>query len=652
MSVDQPSLVAEQLGLTSECVAHARQPSNACGSRAAVLSQRAREVEAMERAALDQRHELPVLLLRRLGLTETELRVVWTLVAHELSPEVRHELRELGTEVHPDVCVDVIRRVVYGSQPDPLAWQELSETGRLQRLSVIHASNDATMPVHRRTLTISPRILALVHGDLALDPEVAAFATIAVRAPNVGELEIADSFLDEVERAFKRAGPGIVVYGPAGTGKRSLLVGLAARNQQRVLEVDSRSLAADDDKLRAQLRAIARECKLFDCMPLFRDLDALTPGDGRDRIACLERELDDRVLATARAPIPRRWNRACMLLEIPALTARQRARVWQRAFDAISANDAEVLATLHPLAPAMIAAAGIAASNHAPGEAVTPDHVRCGIRSVLDDRLVGLATRVSTSQSWDDLVLPDDQIVAIVELLARVRQRSCVYESWGFAGKLGRGLGVTALFSGPPGTGKTMCAGLIARELGTELYQVDTSRIASKWIGETEKNLAALFDAAEAGHALLLFDEADALFGKRTDVHSSVDRHANQETSFLLQRIERFSGICILTTNHERAIDEAFKRRLALHVRFPVPEVDERKKLWAAMIPKQAPVAGDLELDELADAYAMTGGYIRNAVLRAAFLAADEGIPIEAGHLARAAQLEYEAMGKLAPNAM
>jgi len=273
-----------------------------------------------------------------------------------------------------------------------------------------------------------------------------------------------------------------------------------------------------------------------------------------------------------------------------------------------------------------------------------------GVRNVLDDRLVGLATRVSVSQTWDDLVLPEDQIVAIVELLARVRQRSCVYETWGFAGKLGRGLGVTALFSGPPGTGKTMCAGLIARELGTELYQVDTSRIASKWIGETEKNLAALFDAAESGHAMLLFDEADALFGKRTDVRSSVDRHANQETNFLLQRIERFTGICILTTNHESAIDGAFKRRLALHVRFPVPEVEERKKLWSAMIPKQAPVAGDLALDELAEVYAMTGGYIRNAVLRAAFLAADEGMPIDAAFLARAAQLEYEGMGKLAPN--
>ena len=257
-------------------------------------------------------------------------------------------------------------------------------------------------------------------------------------------------------------------------------------------------------------------------------------------------------------------------------------------------------------------------------------------------------TRVNVTQSWDDLVLPEDQTMAIVELLARIRARRRVYEDWGFAQKLGKGLGVTALVSGPPGTGKTMCAGLIAKDLGTELYQVDLSKIISKWVGETEKNLAALFDAAEAGHAVLLFDEADALFGKRTSVNTSNDRYANQEINFLLQRLESFAGICILTTNNEPAIDEAFRRRLAVHVRFPVPDEDERQKLWRALLPEQAPVEDDLELDTLAKKYVMGGGNIRNAVLRAAFLAADADEPIGNYHLRHAAQLEYEGMGKLA----
>lgn len=165
---------------------------------------------------------------------------------------------------------------------------------------------------------------------------------------------------------------------------------------------------------------------------------------------------------------------------------------------------------------------------------------------------------------------------------------------------------------------------------------------------KTEKNLAALFDAAEAGHAVLLFDEADALFGKRTEVRSSNDRHSNQEVDFLLQRLESFAGIAVLTTNHETAIDDAFRRRLSIHVRFPMPEADERLKLWRAMMPATAPTAGNLGFERLAESFVMSGGYIRNAVLRAAFLAAAEDQSITAGHLRRAAQLEYEAMGKLA----
>jgi SpoVK/Ycf46/Vps4 family AAA+-type ATPase len=309
--------------------------------------------------------------------------------------------------------------------------------------------------------------------------------------------------------------------------------------------------------------------------------------------------------------------------------------------------DADLLATLYPLAPGMIRVAGEAARRACASFTMNPSHVEAGIRAVLDDRLSGLATRITVSQSWDDLVLPDDQIAALVEMVARIRERRRVYEDWGFAAKLGKGLGVSALFSGPPGTGKTMAAGLIARELGVDVYRVEPSRITSKWIGETEKNLAALFDAAEAGHAIMLFDEADGLFGKRTDIQSSNDRHANQEVNYLLQRLETFTGICILTTNHESAIDEAFRRRLSIHVRFPMPDADERMRLWRTTVPASAPISADVDFRRLADAFVMTGGYIRNAVLRAAFVAADQNSAIVGEHLERAARLEYEAMGRV-----
>jgi SpoVK/Ycf46/Vps4 family AAA+-type ATPase len=223
-----------------------------------------------------------------------------------------------------------------------------------------------------------------------------------------------------------------------------------------------------------------------------------------------------------------------------------------------------------------------------------------------------------------------------------------VLEKWGFAEKVGKGVGLSTLLSGPPGTGKTMIAGLVARELGLDLYQVDLSRIVSKYIGETEKQLAALFEAAESGHAILLFDEADSLFAKRTEVKSSNDRYANLEVNYLLQRMESFSGITILTTNHETAIDQAFMRRLAFHIRVPMPDEKHRALIWRTIIPERAERADDLDFDALADEFVMSGGYIKNAALRAAFLAADEGQPITNAHLCRAAHAEYEAMGKVA----
>jgi SpoVK/Ycf46/Vps4 family AAA+-type ATPase len=192
-----------------------------------------------------------------------------------------------------------------------------------------------------------------------------------------------------------------------------------------------------------------------------------------------------------------------------------------------------------------------------------------------------------------------------------------------------------------------MVAGLIARELQLDLYQIDASRMVSKWIGETEKNLARLFDAASAGHAVLLFDEADSLFAKRTEVKSSTDRYANLEVNYLLQRMEAFDGITILTTNLETSVDDAFKRRLAFRVAFQLPERDEREQLWRAMLPAEAKVEKNLDFKALADRYEMSGGYIRNAVIRAAYIAASEGKAIGMNHLQRAAVLEYTAMGKV-----
>jgi hypothetical protein len=598
---------------------------------------------ASERAGVS----MPLLWLSdRLGLSTTEQRVLFLLLAQELDPASRQLLRELNTEQVADPTLDALRRAAYGTNARSRGGIELGVDSPLRRMQLIERTDgDERCPEHRQTFALSRRVLRLVHGDVGLDSSLCEIVSICSPRATT-ELVISATVIDAAVKAFSKSGT-ILVRGSVGAGRRSMLVAAAHREGYETLQVDCRALSKARDVAQRQLRMIAREAKLLERVPLLCHLEALAAvADTADRIDLVEKELAGLVLTTAGRSFTRRWSRPPSIIELPTCTSAERAVLWGRAIPEASEGDAELMATMYPLAPALILAAG--AFVHSSDEAITTETIAAGVRAVLDDRLTGFATRLEITQVWTDLVLPPDQANALVELVARIRQRSTVYEQWGFAKKVGKGLGVSALFSGPPGTGKTMAACLVAKELGLEVFQVDLSKIVSKWIGETERNLASLFDAAEACHAILLFDEADALFGKRTEVKSSNDRHANQEVNFLLQRMESFAGICFLTTNHETSIDEAFRRRLSMHVHFPVPEVAERKALWTAMLTSDAPVnLGSADLNSLARDFDMSGGYIRNAVLRAAFLAADSGGAIDGPLLNHAAQLECESMGRV-----
>jgi ATPase family associated with various cellular activities (AAA) len=257
------------------------------------------------------------------------------------------------------------------------------------------------------------------------------------------------------------------------------------------------------------------------------------------------------------------------------------------------------------------------------------------VRTRLDD----LAQRISAKASWHELVLPESQAQMLREIVAQVRQRSQVYEKWEFALRGSHGLGISALFAGASGTGKTMAAEVLANELQLDLYRIDLSQVVSKYIGETEKNLRLVFDAAESSGAILLFDEADALFGKRSEVKDSHDRYANIEVSYLLQRMEAYRGLAILTTNLRSSMDPAFLRRLRFVVQFPFPDVQQRQEIWQRIFPAKLPT-DDLDFAKLAQLH-VTGGNIRNIALNAAFLAADSGSSVKMEHLLRSAQTEY-----------
>lgn len=256
--------------------------------------------------------------------------------------------------------------------------------------------------------------------------------------------------------------------------------------------------------------------------------------------------------------------------------------------------------------------------------------------------LENLAQRIDPRGEWEDLVLPAAQIETLRQIVAHVRQSAVVHERWGFAAKYSRGLGLSAVFSGSSGTGKTMAAEILARELELDLYRIDLSCVVSKYIGETEKNLRKIFDAAEESGALLLFDEADALFGKRSEVRDSHDRYANLEISYLLQRVETYRGVAILTTNMQHAIDPAFLRRIRFIVQFPFPDAQARARIWERIFPSATPL-GNLDPRQLAQLN-VSGGVIRNIAMHAAFLAAEEEKVVELRHVLTAAKSEYSKM--------
>ena len=269
-----------------------------------------------------------------------------------------------------------------------------------------------------------------------------------------------------------------------------------------------------------------------------------------------------------------------------------------------------------------VAAEALARAAASPGKDVA-DAAWHACRARCRTKLDGLAQRIEPAAGWNDLVLPDPQMQLLRQIAVHVRHRATVYDAWGFAAKSSRGLGIAALFAGASGTGKTMAAEVLAAELRLDLYRIDLASMVSKYIGETEKNLRKVFDAAEESGAILLFDEADALFGKRSEVKDSHDRYANVEVSYLLQRVEAYRGLAILTTNLKSAIDSAFLRRLRFVVQFPFPDVAQRAEIWRRVFPKETPTEG-LDVTKLAKLN-VAGGNIRNIALTAAFLAAQSG---------------------------
>jgi ATP-dependent 26S proteasome regulatory subunit len=341
---------------------------------------------------------------------------------------------------------------------------------------------------------------------------------------------------------------------------------------------------------------------------------------------------------------PLRFHRAVERYEVNKPGPSAQKQLWDEALGPAAADELQDVVDevseqfrLSAEAIASISSSVVTAENGAALEQ-TSAKVWNACRSISRPRLDGLAERIIPSSGWDDLVLPEMQKQILRQLASQARHRMTVYEKWGFSAKGRRGLGLSALFSGPSGTGKTLAAEVLAGDLRLDLFRIDLSCVVSKYIGETEKNLKQVFDAAEAGGVLLLFDEADALFGKRAEVKDSHDRYANIEVGYLLQRMESFQGLALLTTNLKSSLDKSFQRRLRFTIDFPFPDAAQREAIWTRVFPAQTPTR-NLKPARLANLN-MAGGNIRNIALNAAFLAAESGESVEMTHVLQAARLE------------
>lgn len=418
---------------------------------------------------------------------------------------------------------------------------------------------------------------------------------------------------------------------------------VAAAAGKPVVLVDARD-AADSRVMDDATLACALEGALL-CLDGLADLDP----PGRERLL---RTVDERpsrtvLLARSRGEAAVLNDRTALIVEVPVPSFAERRAAWERF---AGASDAGEVAAKFRLSIDQIRAAAEVSRIAARGRGVeTPeaDDLDLGARRASSSRLLELATRLDPGYQWTDLVLQERQVTLLRSISAYLRHRDRVLSDWGFERTVARMQGLKVLFAGESGTGKTMAAQVLAADLGLDLFRVDLATVVSKYIGETEKNLERIFTAADGSNAVVLFDEADALFGKRSEISDSHDRYANIEVSYLLQRMEAYPGAVILATNFRRNIDDAFIRRLDFVVDFPFPEADDRTKLWRRLLPSEAPTADDVDLAFLGSQFKLAGGAIRNCCLSAAFQAADENQPIQMLHLVRAVAQEYAKQGRL-----
>jgi hypothetical protein len=484
---------------------------------------------------------------------------------------------------------------------------------------------------------VDPRIVDHLLGEDGLDPRLAPVCRLLD-----GEAGAADAAHNALFDELGERGV-LVLEGPRSAGGVQAAHALATGSGRPLLVLESERVTARGLDAERALRLAVREAAIHNAL-------LCVAGDAVELEGCT----CPVVVVTPDARALDGIGREVVVAPVAPPAPAERETLWRRELEDVPKGaDLAALASRFRLGGEEIARAVNAARGRARLRAaaggdrnLTSADLFEAARGRCGAELGSLARKVESVFGWDDIVLPDDSRAQLREICARVEQRDRVIDGWGFRRTLGAGLGVSALFAGSSGTGKTMAAGVLANALQLDLHAIDLASIVSKYIGETSKNLDRIFRAAEDSNAILFFDEADALFGRRSEVRDSHDRYANVEIAYLLQKMEAYDGVAILATNLRQNLDEAFARRLAFTVHFPFPAADDRLEIWQRVWPEEVPLGDDVDLPDLAGRFRLSGGSIRNAALAAAFLAATDGAAVGRDHLLRAVRREYQKLGR------
>ena len=522
----------------------------------------------------------------------------------------------------------------------------------LRLLLLDEEHHDGARPVLSRRLGVDERVCDYLRGVNRPDAGLLPLLTqVPAALPGAGTERIAEQVVALITAEPSRWST-VNLVGPADGGARDAAAHACAALGLPLFALEPARLAAcPPERHETVLALLGREALLSGCA-FFIDVADLEPGSPA---AAVVDRLIESVCATLFVAGPQPWPGAPAgpaqldIVRVPPPTRTEQLALWRAALGPHATRingELEALVQQFTLGPEAISAAVARAERRVddPALGITGRELQRCCREVSSAALAELAQLITPCHGWDDIVVPPGLRDQLRELAGQVAGRGQVYEGWGFGARLGRGRGITALFAGPSGTGKTMAAEILAGHLELDLYRVDLASVVNKYIGETEKNLRRVFDAAERSGALLFFDEADALFGTRTEVRDSHDRYANVEIDYLLQRMEDYAGLAVLATNRRSALDNAFLRRLRFVIDFPFPAAEDRRRIWEGAFPAQ------VELDGVEYGYLsrleLSGGNIRTIAVNAAFLAAAEGTPIGMPHLVRAAAREYTKLSK------